>query len=120
MALKRPTKELDAKQVFGVMRRLPRRALVRSYVLNNLENGSARVADLVQRGQAEFGFSHREIEAAAKHFAVITQVKKGQIYWTRPTNLFAIWWGLGRHDTRQDNSPLHTKAKNRLWLPHEP
>jgi hypothetical protein len=76
------------------MSRLPHCALVRSYVLNSLENGPARVADLVQRGRAEFGFSHGEVEAAAKHFAVITQVKKGQIYWMRPANLFAIWWGL--------------------------
>ena len=74
----------------------PRRALVHSYVLNNLESGPARVADLVKRGQAEFNFSHAEIEAAAKHFAVVTQVKKGEIYWMRPANLFAIWWGLGR------------------------
>jgi hypothetical protein len=75
--------------------RLPDCALVRSYVLNSLENGPARVADLVQRGRAEFGFSYGEVEAAAKHFAVVTQVKKGQIYWMRPANLFAIWWGLG-------------------------
>jgi hypothetical protein len=78
------------------MRRFPHRALVRSYVLNNLETGPVRVADLVRRGQAEFGFSHGEIEAAAKHFAVVTQVKKGEIYWMRPANLFAIWWGLAR------------------------
>jgi hypothetical protein len=84
------------EQGFGVMRRVPHCALVHSYVLNNLENGPARVADLVRRGQAEFGFSHREIESAAKHFAVVTQVKMGQIYWRRPTNLFAIWWGLDR------------------------
>ena len=87
---------MDAEQGFGVMSRFPHCALVRSYVLNNLENGPARVADLVRRGQAEFGFSHAEIEAAAKHFAVVTQVKKGEIYWMRPANLFAIWWGLGR------------------------
>ena len=78
------------------MSKLSHRALVRSYVLNNLETGPARVADLVRRGQAEFGFSHGEIEAAAKHFAVVTQVKKGEIYWMRPANLIAIWWGLGR------------------------
>ena len=79
------------------MSRFPHCALVRSYVLNNLESGPARVADLVKRGQAEFNFSHAEIEAAAKHFAVVTQVKKGEIYWMRPRNLFAIWWGLGRN-----------------------
>jgi hypothetical protein len=84
------------EQGFGVMRRVPHCALVHSYVLNNLEKGPARVADLVRRGQAEFGFSHAEIESAAKHFAVVTQVKRGQIYWRRPTNLFAIWWGLDR------------------------
>jgi hypothetical protein len=49
------------------MGELSRLALVRSYVLNSLENGPARVADLVQRGGAEFGFSHHEVEAAAKH-----------------------------------------------------
>ena len=97
MTARRPTKEVDAEQGFGVMRRFPHRSLVRSYVLNNLENGPARVADLVRRGRAEFGFSHGEIEAAAKHFAVVTQVKKGEIYWMRPANLFAIWWGLGRN-----------------------
>jgi hypothetical protein len=87
---------MDAEQGFGVMSRFPPCALVRSYVLNNLEKGPARVADLIRRGEAEFGFSHGEIESAAKHFAVVTQVKKGEIYWIRPANLFAIWWGLGR------------------------
>jgi hypothetical protein len=96
MTARRPTKEVDAEQGFGVMRRFPHRSLVRSYVLNNLENGPARVVDLVRRGQAEFGFSHAEIEAAAKHFAVVTRVKRGEIYWMRPANLFAIWWRLGR------------------------
>ena len=86
---------MGAEQGLGVMSRLPHCALVRSYVLNSLKNGPARVADLVKRGGAEFGFSHGEVEAAAKHFAVITQVRKGQIYWMRPANLFAIWWGLG-------------------------
>ena len=95
MSARRPTKEMGAEQGLGVVSRLPHCALVRSYVLNSLENGSARVADLVQSGRAEFGFSYGELEAAAKHFGVITQVKKGQIYWTRPANLFAIWWGLG-------------------------
>ena len=96
MSARRPTKEVDAEKGFGVMSRLPHCALVRSYVLNNLENGPARVADLVRRGQAEFGFSHSEIEDAAKHFAVVTRVKKGEIYWMRPANLIAIWWGLDR------------------------
>jgi hypothetical protein len=61
------------------MSRLPHYALVRSYVLNNLENGPARMADVVRRGRTEFGFSQGEIEAAAKHFAVVTRVKKDQI-----------------------------------------
>ena len=85
----------------------PHCALVRSYVLNNLENGPARVADLIRRGQAEFGFSHSEIEAAAKHFAVVTRVKKGEIYWMRPANLIAIWWGLGRDPSPFDALPLN-------------
>ena len=108
MSARRPTKEVDAKQGFGVMSRFPHCALVRSYVLNNLENGPARVADLVRRGQAEFGFSHSEIEDAAKHFAVFTRVKKGEIYWMRPANLIAIWWGLGR-----DPRPFRRSAGRR-------
>jgi hypothetical protein len=79
---------------------LPKSALVRGYVLNSLEDGPARVADLVQRGHADFGFSHREIEAAAQHFAVVTRVKKGKTYWMRPANLTAIWWGLDRSPNR--------------------
>jgi hypothetical protein len=51
---------VGAEQGLGVMSRLARCAKVRSYVLNSLENGPARVADLVQRGGAEFGFSHGE------------------------------------------------------------
>ena len=82
------------------MSSLPKSALVRGYVLNSLENGPARVSDLVKRGQASFGFSHGEIEAAAQHFAVVTQVKKGKIYWMRPANLIAIWWGLDRNLNR--------------------
>lgn len=78
------------------MSKVPHCALVRGYVLNNLEDGPVRVADLVQRGKAEFGFSHAEIEAAAKHFGVETRLEKGRIYWMRPANLFAIWWGLRR------------------------
>ena len=88
------------------MSRFSRCALVRSYVLNNLENGPARVADLVRRGQAEFGFSYSEIEAAAKHFAVVTRVKKGEIYWMRPANLLAIWWGFGRDPTGFRRTPI--------------
>ena len=108
MSARRPIREVDAEQGFGVMSRFPHCALVRSYVLNNLENGPARMADLVRRGQAEFGFSHSEIEAAAQHFAVVTRVKKGEIYWMRPANLIAIWWGLGR-----DPSPFRRTAAQR-------
>ena len=41
-------------------------------------------------------FLKEKSKSAAKHFAVVTQVKGGQIYWRRPTNLFAIWWVLDR------------------------
>ena len=95
MSPRRPTKEVDAEQGIGVVSRFPSCALVRSYVLNNLEKGPARVADLIRHGEAEFGFSYEEIESAAKHFGVVTQVTKGEIYWMRPANLFAIWWGFG-------------------------
>ena len=108
MSARRPPKEMGAEQGLGVMSRLPHCALVRGYVLNSLANGPARVADLVQRGRAEFGFSPNEIEAAAKHFAVVTRVKKGEIYWMRPANLIAIWWGLGR-----DPRPFRRSAGRR-------
>ena len=82
------------------MSNLPDCALVRSYVLNNLEEGPARVVDLIRRGKDEFGFSHTEILAAADHFGVVTRVHKGKIYWARPANLFGIWWGLSRDPQR--------------------
>jgi hypothetical protein len=85
MGARRPTKEVDAEKGFGVMSRFPHCALVRSYVLNNLENGDA-----------------------AKHFGVVTRVKKGEIYWIRPANLIAIWWGLGR-----DPRPFRRSAGRR-------
>lgn len=105
---------MGAEQGLGVMNKLPHCALVRSYVLNSLENGAARVADLVQRGRAEFGFSYGEVEAAAKHFAVITQVKKGQIYWVRPANLFAIWWGLGPNPKRGAGAESTSQSFNQM------
>lgn len=75
---------------------LPDGALVHGYVLNNLEDGLARVVDLIRRGKAEFGFSHLEILAAAEHFGVVTQIHKDKMYWMSPANLFGIWWGLRR------------------------
>lgn len=76
------------------MRNLPSCALVRSFVLNSVERGPVRVIDLIRRGRVEYGFSCAEIEAAAKHFAIVTHVTKGEIYWRRPSNLSAIWWSL--------------------------
>lgn len=93
------------------MSSLTNSALVRGYVLNSLENGPARVADLIRRGRAEFGFSHRDIEAAAKHFAVVTQVRRGKIYWIRPANLIAIWWGLDRNPDRIRDAVARRRAK---------
>ena len=46
--------------------------------------------------EAEFGFSPAEIHAAGEHFAVIGEDRDGELYWVRPANLFAIWWGLQR------------------------
>jgi hypothetical protein len=77
----------------GVMSRVPDCAWVRSYVLNNLEDGPVRVADLIRFGATEFGFTYREIQAAGEHFGVIAQELDGELYWMRPANLFAIWWG---------------------------
>ena len=76
------------------MSSVPDCAWVRAYVLNSLEDGPVRVADLIRFGETEFGFSRGEIQAAGQHFAVIAQDRDGELYWTRPANLFAIWWGL--------------------------
>jgi hypothetical protein len=74
------------------MTRVPDFAWVRGYVLNHLEHGPVRVADLIRMGASEFGFTDQEIKAAGHHFAVTAHVVNGEVYWTRPTNLFAIWW----------------------------
>lgn len=74
------------------MNKMPAAAWVRSYVLNQLEKGPVRVADLFQAGATEFGFTAHEMRAAAEHFAVSTHESNGELYWTRPSNLFAIWW----------------------------
>jgi hypothetical protein len=76
------------------MSSVPDCAWVRGYVLNSLEDGPVRVADLIRFGEAEFGFSRGEIQAAGQHFAVTAQDRDGELYWMRPANLFAIWWGL--------------------------
>jgi hypothetical protein len=75
------------------MSKAPRCAWVRGFVLNSLENGPVRVVDLIRIGAAEFGFAHGEILAAGKHFGVIVQERDNELYWARPANLFAIWWG---------------------------
>jgi hypothetical protein len=94
------------------MRNFPSCALVRSFVLNSLEHGPVRVADLVRRAKAEFGFSYAEIEAAAKHFAIVTRVSRGGIYWERPSNLSAIWWGLTLDEHSWSNK--HARYKGSL------
>jgi hypothetical protein len=55
------------------MSSVPYCAWVRGYVLNSLEDGPVRVADLIRFGETEFGFSRGEIQAAGQHFAVIAQ-----------------------------------------------
>jgi hypothetical protein len=75
---------------------VPDCAWVRGYVLNKLQDGPVRVADLIRLAEAEFGFSPAEIHAAGEHFAVIGEDRDGELYWVRPANLFAIWWGLQR------------------------
>ena len=90
---------------------VPNSAWVRGYVLNSLEDGPVRVADLIRFGEAEFGFSLGEIQAAGQHFAVIPQDRDGELYWMRPANLFAIWWGL-----RPDEADLRCdRTRLRAW-----
>lgn len=74
------------------MKEMPVAAWVRSYVLNQLEKGPVRVADLFRAGATEFGFTAHEMRAAAEYFAVSTHIANGELYWTRPSNLSAIWW----------------------------
>jgi hypothetical protein len=88
---------------------VPDCAWVRGYVLNKLQDGPVRVADLIRRAEAEFGFSPAEIHAAGEHFAVIDEHRDGELYWVRPANLFAIWWGLQR-----DHPPGARQARGRL------
>ena len=64
------------------MSSVPDCAWVRGYVLNSLEDGPVRVADLIRFGETEFGFSRGEIQAAGQHFAVIAQDRDGELYWS--------------------------------------
>jgi len=83
---------------------VPDCAWVRAYVLNNLQDGPVRFADLISLGKAEFGFSRGEIRAAGDHFAVIAQDRDGELYWMRPANLCAIWWGAHRDNSLRQSS----------------
>jgi hypothetical protein len=85
-------KEASAAEESGKMSSEPDSAWVRGYVLNSLEDGPACVADLMRFGEAEFGFAPGEIQAAGKHFAVVSYNWNGELYWMRPANLAAIWW----------------------------
>jgi hypothetical protein len=88
----------------GVMTGVPDCVWVRGFVLNHLQVGSVRVTDLIRLGATEFGFTHQEIQAAGMHFAVTAEVVRGELYWRRPANLFAIWWGkrAAQHSECQD------------------
>ena len=74
------------------MNKIPDSVWVRAYVLNHLEKGPIRMADLIRLGADEFGFTAKQILEAGQHFGVTARVVDGQLYWLRPANLFAIWW----------------------------
>jgi hypothetical protein len=101
-----PTEEVGVAEESGVMSGILDCAWVRGYVLNNLEEGPVRVADLMGFGEPEFGFSRGQIQAAGEHFAVIAQDRDGELFWMRPANLFAIWWGVNR-----DNAFRHSSSR---------
>ena len=61
------------------MKEMPVAAWVRSYVLNQLEKGPVRVADLFRAGATEFGFTAHEMRAAAEYFAVSTHIANGEL-----------------------------------------
>jgi hypothetical protein len=107
---RRPPEEVGAAEESGVMSSVPDCAWVRGYVLNNLQDGPVRVADLIWFGEAEFGFSRGEIQAAGEHFAVIAQDRDGELYWMRPANLFAIWWGVHRDNSLRHSSRHASRA----------
>jgi len=75
-----------------------------------LQDGPVSVVDLIRSGEAEFGFSPAEIQAAGEHFAVIGEDRDGELYWMRPANLFAIWWGLPRDSALRHSSPRASGA----------
>ena len=92
------------------MTEIPAVAWVRGYVLNHLEDGPVRVADLVRLGMSEFGFTEQEIKAAGNHFAVTQHLVDGELWWTRPANLVAIWWGTRSTHKYEPQAP-HTASQ---------
>jgi hypothetical protein len=101
---------VGAAEQSGIVSSVPDCAWVRGFVLNNLQDGPVRVADLIRFGEAECGFSRAEIQAAGEHFAVIGEDRNGELYWMRPTNLFAIWWGVHRDNSLRHSSRHASRA----------
>ncbi len=79
-------------------------SIVRGYVLNGLRHGPWERDDLIRQGVETYGYTREQILAAAKWACVIEKELHGEIYWMRPANLFAIWWG---------NRPAHYYERQR-------
>jgi hypothetical protein len=82
----------------------PSHVMARAYVLYNLREGPAPYGDLIEHGVNKCGFTRDEIDAAGVHLGVTAHELQGEKHWTRPANLFAIWWGRRpkRHFERQE------------------
>ena len=92
------------------MSSVPDCAWVRGYVLNKLQDGPVRVADLIRLAEAEFGFSPAEIHAAGEHFAVIDEHRDGELYWVRPANCSRFGGGCSE-TIRRESRPVRPPGR---------
>jgi hypothetical protein len=80
-----------------------RQAISRGFVINGLRDGPFQLDEFIRQG-ADHGFSREDILAAGRWLNAQEHVLDGETYWTRPANLYAIWWG---------NRPAHWYRRQR-------
>jgi hypothetical protein len=62
------------------------------FVLDYLKDGPARIEDLYDAAQKQFGFTRWDVAEAGRHLALRGKTVEGAYYVYRCPNLVAIWW----------------------------
>jgi hypothetical protein len=77
-------------------RQWPRLVMLRAHLLNSLQDGPVAQVWFAEDAAKDQGYTLAEIAEAAKALGVTSHKLDGTLYWVRPANLFAIWWGNRR------------------------